>query len=91
MVVAVSLVAKGNGMHLLSTVTAIVFAATSTSSSSIGAASVIPSMMIGGLIGAAIGYSKWRTGLGFLLGMFLGCIGWIIVGLMSKQYKGYKY
>jgi hypothetical protein len=44
-------------------------------------------MLISGAIGAMIGYSKGRTGLGFVLGALLGCIGWIIVGLMSKKYR----
>jgi len=39
---------------------------------------------LGGGIGAAIGSAKGgRAGEGFLLGLFLGVIGWIIVALMS--------
>jgi uncharacterized membrane protein YeaQ/YmgE (transglycosylase-associated protein family) len=39
--------------------------------------------VISGAIGAAIGSRRGRVGGGFLLGMFLGIVGWIIVALMS--------
>lgn len=38
---------------------------------------------IGGGIGAAIGSSKGRGGTGFVLGVLLGFIGWIIVAVME--------
>ena len=39
-------------------------------------------MLVGGAVGALIGSSKNRTGLGFVLGALLGCIGWIIIAVM---------
>lgn len=41
--------------------------------------------LLGGMIGAFIGMFKGRTVLGFILGALLGCIGWIIVGVMSRK------
>ena len=38
--------------------------------------------LVMGLIGWAIGESKNRGGLGFILGFFLGFIGWIIVAVL---------
>lgn len=42
-------------------------------------------MLVSGGIGAAIGSSKNRTGLGFVLGLLLGCLGWIIVLLLPRK------
>jgi hypothetical protein len=40
---------------------------------------------VGGGIGAAIGSSKGKGGLGFVLGLFLGFIGWIIAAFLSRS------
>lgn len=45
----------------------------------------IPGMLISGAIGALIGSTKNRTGLGFVLGALLGCIGWIIIAVMRRD------
>jgi uncharacterized membrane protein len=45
----------------------------------------IVGILIGGGVGAAIGSTKNRTGLGFVLGALLGCIGWIITAVLSKK------
>lgn len=37
-----------------------------------------------GFIGMAIGSSKGRGGFGFLMGLLLGFIGWIIVAVMPE-------
>ncbi len=42
-------------------------------------------IIIGGGIGAAIGNTKNRVGLGALLGALLGCIGWIIIAVLPKK------
>lgn len=46
-------------------------------------------MVIGGLVGAAIGNWKGRLVLGIVLGALLGCIGWIIVAVIPKKDPGY--
>jgi len=43
------------------------------------------SMAFSGIIGGFIGYFKNRILLGFILGALLGCIGWIIMGFVSKK------
>jgi hypothetical protein len=47
-------------------------------------------MVLCGMAGAFIGYTRGRAGLGFILGALLGPIGWIIVLLMSRRHTGYK-
>lgn len=42
-------------------------------------------LLISGGIGAAIGSSKNRMGLGFVLGALLGCIGWIIMLFLPRK------
>lgn len=42
-------------------------------------------MVIGALVGAAIGNWKNRLALGIVLGALLGCIGWIIVAVIPKK------
>jgi hypothetical protein len=42
-------------------------------------------LLVSGGIGAAIGSSKNRTGLGFVLGLLLGCLGWIIMLLIPRK------
>jgi hypothetical protein len=46
---------------------------------------VLLSFAVSGGIGAAIGASKGRAGLGFALGAFLGFIGWIIIAVMEPS------
>jgi hypothetical protein len=46
-------------------------------------APILIGMVVSGCIGLAIGKGKGRAGLGFVLGAFLGLIGWIIVGVMK--------
>lgn len=41
--------------------------------------------MAGAVVGALIGKSKGRAGAGFVLGLLLGWIGWIIIALMSRS------
>jgi hypothetical protein len=41
--------------------------------------------LVSGGIGAAIGSSKNRAGLGFVLGLLLGCLGWIIILLIPRK------
>jgi hypothetical protein len=40
--------------------------------------------LAGALVGAAIGNSKNRLGAGFLLGLLLGPIGWLLVAVGSN-------
>lgn len=42
-------------------------------------------IIIGGGVGAAIGNTKNRVGLGAVLGALLGCIGWIIIAVLPKK------
>jgi len=44
---------------------------------------IVVSWLISGLIGAAIGSTRGRSGAGFVLGAFLGFFGWIIVAMMG--------
>jgi hypothetical protein len=37
------------------------------------------------LVGALIGKSKGKAGLGFVLGLFLGVIGWIVIALIPAR------
>ena len=46
---------------------------------------VLIALIIGGGIGAAIGDTKGRAGLGFVLGAVLGCLGWLIIVLIPKR------
>ena len=46
---------------------------------------VIVLLLVSGGIGAAIGSSKGHAGVGFVLGLLLGFIGWIIVAVMSPS------
>lgn len=45
---------------------------------------VLVGLAVSGVIGLAIGQAKGRPGAGFLLGFFLGWIGWIIIAVMSR-------
>jgi hypothetical protein len=40
--------------------------------------------VIGAVVGTVIGHAKGRPGLGFVLGLLLGWIGWIIVALVPR-------
>jgi hypothetical protein len=42
-------------------------------------------VLVGGGIGAAIGYAKGRPLLGFFLGLLLSWIGWIIVAVLPRR------
>lgn len=42
-------------------------------------------LLVSGGIGAAIGSSKNRMGLGFVLGALLGCLGWIIMLFLPRK------
>lgn len=45
-------------------------------------------LILGPLIGAAIGQKKGRTGAGFLFGFLLGPIGWLIVAVGPDMSPG---
>lgn len=42
-------------------------------------------LVVGALIGYVIGNSKNRPFLGFILGLLLGCIGWIIMLIIPRK------
>jgi len=46
---------------------------------------IIISSLVSGLVGGLIGKNKGMGGLGFVLGAFLGFIGWIIVALLKGE------
>lgn len=46
---------------------------------------LLAGIVIGGGVGGIIGSFKRRTLLGFLLGFFLGCLGWIIIALIPRK------
>jgi uncharacterized membrane protein YeaQ/YmgE (transglycosylase-associated protein family) len=48
-----------------------------------GAVDVILFGLLSGGIGVAIGAGKGRARLGFVLGMFLGVIGWVIIAFLK--------
>jgi len=50
-------------------------------------AMVFMMLIMGPLIGWYIGHSKGRSFGGFILGFFLGPIGWIIIGLCGPTEK----
>lgn len=47
----------------------------------IGPGALIGVAVVGGLVGAVLGSSKGKVGLGFVLGLLLGPIGWIIIAV----------
>lgn len=57
----------------------------SSTSSSFQLGRILGGMLFSGLIGAAIGVVKGRPGLGFVLGAFLGCLGWIITMFVGRK------
>jgi hypothetical protein len=46
---------------------------------------LVAGVIIGGGVGAVIGSFKNRILLGFVLGFFLGCLGWIIIAVIPKK------
>lgn len=46
---------------------------------------LLMSIVVGAIVGMAIGMQKGRGGEGFVLGGFLGVIGWIIVAVMAPS------
>jgi len=65
---------------------AVLFAADAASQAGYTFGRYLPGMILGGIVGAIIGAAKGRTGLGFVLGALLGCIGWLIMGFMGKKH-----
>lgn len=58
--------------------------AESTSYWFIGVVIVAAWVVIGGGIGYLIGRSRGRARLGFVLGLFLGWVGWIAIALFAR-------
>ena len=42
-------------------------------------------VVVGGAVGALIGNTKDRMGLGLILGALLGCLGWLIIALIPRK------
>jgi hypothetical protein len=54
-----------------------------------GSSNFVLFLLIGAVIGAGVGYAigraKERPGLGLVLGLFLGWIGWIIIAVIPRR------
>lgn len=45
-------------------------------------------ILLGGLVGAAIGSNKGRSGAGFVLGALVGPIGWLLIAFGPDETPG---